>query len=397
MPTQDTLVAEKVAQAIAIMNDLEVDVWLTFAQEMGDGGDPAYPIIFGERDLGNGLLILTRQGERIAIVGGLDVAIPASTGVWDQTIVYGGDIRRALLTTLRRLDPKQIAINYSLRNVKADGLSYGKFLQLQQYLADTPFLERLSSAHEIITRLRTRKSSAEVALIRAAIGTTDEIFAALRTFLRPGRTGRDIYQFILHEVDRRGLQTSWSRDHCPVVTVGPVAAMGHTPPGDVPLQRGWTLQVDFGVKQNGFCADFQRMWYVLDDGETVAPPELQRLFTTIKQGINVMTAQLRPGVATWQPAERAKEVLLNAGYPEFKYGVGHQLGRVAHDGGPSLVRRVAGQDEYLTEAGNVYTVEGLETLIEGRGWVSLEEDVLVTAGDPVVLTTPQEAFWLVES
>ena len=106
MPTQDTLVAEKVAQAIAIMNDLEVDVWLTFAQEMGDGGDPAYPIIFGERDLGNGLLLLTRQGERIAIVGGLDVAIPASTGVWDQTIVYGGDIRRALLTTLRRLDPK---------------------------------------------------------------------------------------------------------------------------------------------------------------------------------------------------------------------------------------------------------------------------------------------------
>ena len=110
-----------------------------------------------------------------------------------------------------------------------------------------------------------------------------------------------------------------------------------------------------------------------------------------------MTAQLRPGVATWQPAARAREVLLDGGYPEFKYNVGHQLGRVAHDGGPSLVKRVAAQDEYLIEAGNVFTVEGLETLIEGRGWVSLEEDVLVTEGDPVVLSTPQEEFWLVES
>jgi Xaa-Pro aminopeptidase len=70
---------------------------------------------------------------------------------------------------------------------------------------------------------------------------------------------------------------------------------------------------------------------------------------------------------------------------------------VAHDGGPSLVRRVVGQEEFRVETGNVFTVEGLETRIEGRGWVSLEEDVLVTEKGPVVLTHPQEAFWLVKA
>jgi Xaa-Pro aminopeptidase len=396
MPLIDNLVAEKVTQAIAILNDLGVDAWLTFAQEVGDGGDPAYPIIFGERDLGSGLLLLTRRGERISIVGGLDAAIPASTGVWDQTIVHGGDTRRVLLEILQRLNPGQIAINYSLRNVKADGLSYGKYLQLQQYLAGTPYLERLCSANDVITRLRTRKSPAEVALMQAAIATTDDIFTALRVFLKPGLTGRDIYNFILGHVDRRGLQTSWSRDHCPVVTVGPVPAMGHTPPGDVPLQRGWTLQVDFGVKQSGFCSDFQRMFYVLEEGQTAVPADVQRLFLAIKRAIGEMTSLLRPGNPTWQPAARALEVMLGAGYPEFKYGVGHQLGRVAHDGGPSLVKRVAGQEESLIEAGNVFTVEGLETLIPERGWVSQEEDVLVTEEGPVVLTNPQQEFWLVK-
>ena len=268
MATQDILVAEKVSQAIAIMNELDIDAWLTFAQEVGDGGDPTYPIIFGERDLGSDLLILTRQGGHIAIVGGLDMAIPPSTGVWDEVIVHGGDIKRVLLETLTRLEPRQIAINYSLRNVKADGLSYGKFLQLQQYLAGSPYLDRLISAQDIVTRLRARKSSTEVALIRAAIATTDEIFAALRTYLRAGMTGRDIYTFILNEVDRRGLRDFLEPRSLPGSHGGTGARDGHTPPGDVPLQRGWTLQVDLGVKQNGFCSDFQRMWYVLEAGET---------------------------------------------------------------------------------------------------------------------------------
>src|SRR5690606_8458427 len=138
--------------------------------------------------------------------------------------------------------PRRIAINYAQHNTKADGLSYGRYLWLQEALRDTPFLERLVSAEELITKLRGRKSPGEVTLIREAIARTDEIFEQVKEFLQPGRTGRQIYDFILNEVAQRRLETSWSRDHCPIVTVGPVAPIGHTPPGDAALQRGWTLQ-----------------------------------------------------------------------------------------------------------------------------------------------------------
>lgn len=392
----NSLVPEKVAQAIDIMNELEIDAWITFTQKMGDGGgDWVYPIIFGERDLGGGLLLLTRSGERIAMVGGLDTAIPKATGVWDQVLDHEGQMDKLLVETLARLDPAHIAINYAYNNPKADGLSHGKYLWLQNALTGTPFLDRLISAESLITKLRGRKSPGEITLIREAIVHTDAVFDAVKSFIKPGRSGREIYDFVLAEVRGRGLETAWSRDHCPVVTVGPVAPIGHTPPTDAVLQRGWTLQIDFGVKHNGFCADFQRMWYLLDEGESEPPPEVQSLFDTVRRGVDAIIEELKPGVPTWKPAEAAREVLVGAGYPEFKYGVGHQLGRATHDGGPGLRRWREGVPETFVEAGNVFTAEGLETFIEGRGWVSLEDDVLVTEDGHEVLTTQQRALWLV--
>lgn len=391
------LVAAKVEQAIGLMDAMDIDVWLTFAQKTGDsGGDYIYPYIYGMRDLARGLLLLTRRGERIAIVHGLDAALPPSTGVWNEVVVHrGGDMGQRLVEVLERLQPGSIAINYARHNPKADGLTHGNFLWLTDALAATFFRERLVSAESLVTKLRCCKLEGEVQRIREAIGATEEIVAALHSFLRPGLTGRDIYDFILAEVDRRNWETSWSRDHCPIVTVGPVAPIGHTAPGDVPLQRGWLLQIDFGVKRNGYCADFQRMWYLLDEGEDAPPPEVQRLFATVRHGVDTIVEQLRPGVPTWQPATAAREVLTSAGYPPFQYGVGHQLGRATHDGGPGLVLRGEGEPEFFIEEGNVFTAEGLETFIEGRGWISLEENVLVTSTGPERLTTRQTDLWLV--
>lgn len=392
-----TLVAAKVEQAIGLMNDLGIDAWLTFAQKTGDsGGDYIYPYIYGMRDLARGLLLLTRRGERIAIVHGLDAVLPPATGVWNEVVVHRGeDMGRRLVETLNRLQPQTLAINYARHNPKADGLTHGNYLWLMDALVGTPFGERLVSGEQLVTQLRGRKLPGEVAHIRAAIAATDEIFAAVNAFLCPGLTGRAIYDFILGEVDRRGWETSWSRDHCPIVTVGPVAPIGHTAPGNVPLQRGWLLQIDFGVKLNGYCADFQRMWYLLEEGENAPPPEIQHLFATVRRGVDTIVEHLRPGVPTWQPAAAAREVLVGAGYPPFLYGVGHQLGRATHDGGPGLFLRGEGEPEFFIETGNVFTTEGLETFIEGRGWISLEENVLITPKGPELLTTRQTEVWLV--
>ena len=57
-------------------------------------------------------------------------------------IPYVESIQPPLVDTLKRLDPKTIAVNYSLDDVKADGLSHGMFLLLQEHLAGTPYRDR---------------------------------------------------------------------------------------------------------------------------------------------------------------------------------------------------------------------------------------------------------------
>ena len=106
---------------------------------------------------------------------------------------------------------------------------------------------------------------------------------------------------------------------------------------------------------------------------------------------------LRPGVAGWEVDAAARESLVAAGYPEPMYALGHQLGRSAHDGGTVLAPR---WDRYgaapfgVVEERNVFTLE-YGTAVPGRGYIGLEEDVLVTADGIEWLSTPQRELWVV--
>ena len=79
------------------------------------------------------------------------------------------------------------------------------------------------------------------------------------------------------------------------------------------------------------------------------------------------------------------------------YALGHQLGRSAHDGGTVLGPR---WDRYgnapfgIVEVGNVFTLE-FGAPVPGRGYIGLEEDVVVTADGIEWLSTPQRELWLV--
>ena len=81
---------------------------------------------------------------------------------------------------LERLNPNHIAINYSIDDVHADGLSYGMYQLLCRYLEGTPYRSRLVSAEKLHSALRGRKTPQEIERIRAAIRTTSAIFQ--RTF-----------------------------------------------------------------------------------------------------------------------------------------------------------------------------------------------------------------------
>jgi Xaa-Pro aminopeptidase len=392
------IVREKIDQAIGILRDEEVDMWLTFVRETTAGGDPVLPLIYGHDLTWQSALILTKEGGTTAILGHFEAETARQTGAYTDVIPYHQSMKEDLLNALERLEPKQIAINYSINDVHADGLSLGMYRLLQKYLEGTPYRDRLISAEKVIAALRGRKTAEEISRIKSAVATTLDIYSQTFKIVKPGMTERQVGDFIHRLTAERGLSTAWEYESCPAVNSGPDSPIGHTGPTDIKIEPGHLLHFDFGVKQNEYCADIQRVAYVLEEGENEPPEEVQRGFETIVSAIKEAAAAMKPGIAGKEIDAVARGVVTGSGYPEFKYATGHHLGRTAHDGagilGPEW-ERYGDTPNYLLEVGHVYTIEpGL--FVAGRGYIGLEEDVVVTEEGVEFLGPPQTELILIQ-
>jgi Xaa-Pro aminopeptidase len=387
------LIHEKADQAQALLAETGLDCWLTFVRETAVRPDPGVEQVVGA-DVTWDSAFLFGHGERIAIVGRYDAPNIRAGGVFRDVIIYDEGIGPALVDSLARLDPQRIGLNYSNDDPTADGLTYGMLLHLNDLLRGTPYGARLTSAAPLLSKLRARKSPTEVARIRAAIATTEEIVDLATTQIRPGASEAQIGAFIHEQFRARGLSSAWSWDSCPIVNSGPTSETGHgAPRDDIVVEPGHLVHIDLGVQQDDYCSDIQRMWYIRRPGEDAPPPTIQHAFATVIQAIEAGAAALKPGVRGYEIDEIAREVIVDAGYDEYKHAFGHGLGRACHDGGTLLGPRwprYGATPEGIVEAGNVFTLElGVET---EAGYVGVEEDVLVTENGCEFLSSFQRAL-----
>jgi Xaa-Pro aminopeptidase len=388
---KSSLVQEKVQQAIGILKELDIDLWLTFVRETSAGGDPVLPLIYGLDLTWQSALILTKSGERIAIVGRLEAEAARRTGAYDTIIHYDQSIQPELIRVLERLNPNCIAINYSVNDVHADGLSYGMYQLLCKYLEGTPYFSKLETAEKVHSALRGRKTPQEIERIRAAIRTTFAIFHRTFETIKIGMTEKEVSDFMHSQLEGSGVQPAWELINCPTVNAGPDSSIGHVGPTELKISPGHIVHFDFGVLQDDYCSDIQRVVYFLRPDEKAPPPEVLQGFNTVREAIQRAFDAMKPGVTGKYIDQIARQTIINAGYPEFPYGTGHQVGRVVHDGagmlGPEW-ERYGDTPNYPLETGQVYTIEpGLA--VTGFGYIGIEEDVLVTESGAEYLGDPQ--------
>jgi len=391
------LIQEKLRQAVGILNELSIDCWLTFVRESGISGEPTMPFLLSSDVTWHSAFIVTRCGRICAIVGELDRKAVEDLGVYQEVIGYVEAINPPLVRLLEEIAPKQIAINYSKSSEICDGLTHGMYLTLLDILKPIQYDRRLISSEPVISRLRARKTETELERVQAAIRQTQEIFDLAAGFIHPGLTEKEIARFMLDEVKRRGLETAWDRAHCPAVFTGPDTAGAHYRPTGRAVEPGHVLNMDFGVKVEDYCSDLQRTFYILEPGQDQAPEEVKKGFRTIRSAIEKSRRKLAPGVQGREVDAVARREVVSAGYEEFPHGLGHQVGRFAHDGtallGPPW-EKYAGKTFEPVERGMVFTLEPRLT-VPGRGVVTIEEMVVVTENGAEYLSEPQQELILI--
>jgi len=392
------LIQEKVQQAVSLLQEYDIDCWVTFVRESGIMRDPMLDYLILSDVTWHSAFIVLRTGEAWAIVGQMDKQSVEDLGVYTNVLGFVESIKDHLLTTLEQLNPRTIAVNYSQTSEVCDGLTHGMYLTLKEMLTGIGLAsDRLVSSEKICSSLKARKTFYEIERITTAIGHTLEIFDLVTPYIRPGRTEKEIAAFMISEVEKRGLGFGWDKSHCPAVFTGPETAGAHYMPTDRTVERGHVLNMDFGVKFEDYVSDLQRTFYVLEEGESEAPTEVQKGFDTIVEAIRMAAAALKPGVQGVAIDKLARDFIVSRGYDEFPHGLGHQVGRFAHDGtallGPPWEKYATKPFEAIEE-NMVFTIEP-RLKVAGRGVVTMEEMVLVTASGAEFLSKPQTELILI--
>ncbi len=393
------IVSEKTSQISAILNELGIDLWLTYVRETSASMDPVLPLIYGDSDLTwQSALLFSADGYKCAIVGRFELETAENTGAFDRVIPYDESIKPLLFKELNQIQPEQIAINISKNDVLADGLSHGMYLQLMDILQDTPFKDRIVSAEKVIRSLRGRKTKTELERIKKAIASTLQIYEKAFSRIHPGMSEIDVADLMHSEVERLGFDYAWPKNNNPAVNTGPNSPIGHNAPTDLQIKPGHLLHFDFGVRENGYCADIQRMAYIPQSGQKQIPESVVKGFETVVKAIQAAFSTIKPGVAGIEVDKAARRVVTKAGYSEYKYATGHQLGQLAHDGGGGLAPdwpRYRELPFIPMEKNQVYTLEpGL--MVPGHGYVGIEEDILVTENGAEFLSEPQTELIIID-
>ena len=389
------LLREKLQQAVQTMAELQIDCWCTYVRETIENRDPALTFLAGDGHVvWEAAFLIYSNGRKVAILGAGDQQNYLKLQVYDEVIPYIESFRQPLRDELLQQNPKTIALNFSTENVSADGLSFGMFNRLQNFLPE--WKDHFVSAEKIIEKLRKSKTPEEMKRIQAASWETLELFGLLNHEIKPGCTLRQISDFLHLKMKERNLDASWNWNDDPGITSGPAMSAGHAVPDETLVEPGHVLHLDFGIKKDGYSSDYQRCWYILRPNEKEVPEDIQKTFDVVQEGIRLAADFIKPGIQGWQVDEKVRLFLKDKGYPDYQHALGHQVGIWAHDGGAVLGPKWEryGQRPFKPlEIGQVFTLEfGIQS---SGGYVAQEEIIEVTPTGCRFFLPMQKQIWLI--
>lgn len=389
---------EKIKIAVEAMKENNIDMWIVAGQESATNTEPILSILSDAEFIGLTACIFNSDGTSAAVCTPIDANGYVHHGVFDEVLAFPVSFTDTLGEYIKKKDPKRIGLDYSLENPSADGLSLGMYQTLSEAFKKADYKGEVVSAERVVVKVRGIKTEEELSKIKKACEAAEEIFNDAKSFIKAGMNCQDVYAFFQNEVERKGYGYSWPKSCNPGVFSGDGCPGGHMGAPDYPISYGDVVNIDFGIVVDGYGCDLQRMYYVLKEGETEAPQDIVDALNVVRDGIQLAAKALKPGVTGLEVDTVAREYIMSKGFPSWNAALGHQMGQVAHDGGPLLgpERPRYNRDELIRSPLCKNMVFTLEPGIPTRaGRIGLEEDVVVKEDGAEFIVPPQEELYLV--
>lgn len=251
-------------------------------------------------------------------------------------------------------------------------------------------LHQFHRSAPVLTALRMIKSSEELGLIQQACDITKKGFERVLQFTKPGVFEFEIQGEIEHEFIRNRAN---GQAYAPIIASGINSCVLHYVDNHQACQDGDLLLMDFGAEYANYSADMSRTIPVNGSFS----PRQKACYQAVLRVFNELKKMYVPGTIVTQINERANQLmeeemiklgLFTAGEvskqdPEqplfkkyFMHGVAHHIGLDVHD---------VHIKEAPLEAGMILTCEPGIYIREEKIGIRIENDLLVTAHEPIDL------------
>ena len=254
------------------------------------------------------------------------------------------DARTGLKVLWDRYDPKTIGLNMGGDRGHDSGLTHDSY----EFLVDALGSEaesRFTSAVGLIEDVFDTRLPSELEPYRSLVLATDVIAqrALSNLVITPGVTrAEEIKWFFEETIAELGVGGKpWFEIHVAVQRYDPetgeMIPYVHPAPDDLVLQQGDIIHLDCGFDYLGFASDWQKVAYILRDGEENVPEGLKVALANANLVHEAFASEPRPGMSGWEATLAIAAKLEGADFLPSLYS--HPIGYHGHALGPSINAR----------------------------------------------------------
>ena len=273
---------------------------------------------------------------------------------------------------------ERIAVNLG-ENPQTDIIPAGRFMHLCAVVPQIKWV----MGENLMQIIHSVLSKSEVASHQRAALTLTKIMEDTFAFLTEhigSTTEAKVAEFMQHQLKNENLHF----EDGPMVAVQANTANPHYTPGNTLIKKNQLVMIDLWAKWDIY-ADITWMAYT---GSKV-PAEIKKVWDIVLEARTTATAVVKPGIEASLPDDRAREVLIMAGYKDaIMHRTGHSIDSFPHGKGANLDSYEMPESRLLLPN----TIVSVEPAIylQGQFGVRSEIDVLVTKSGHQVTTPPQE-------